>query len=72
MKLSSLKKSAQRTTALRGHRMQWREPYGRADGPKAQFGKCKHCGKEAHLTEGPAPNGIHTSGEALAMTCTSI
>ena len=69
MKLATLRKRAARTTAARGHRMQWRAPFGRAGGPLSQFGQCRHCGKEVLLCERPAPNGIDAGGEALALNC---
>lgn len=69
MKLSTLKKQAQRVTKARGHRMKWGEVYGRANGPKGQNGECKKCGSHCWILEAPAPNGISISGLAVAVNC---
>ena len=70
MKLPTLRKSAQRSTTLRGHRMRWRAPFGNATtNVYSQFGQCRDCGMEVLLAERPAPNGINIGGEALALNC---
>ena len=69
MKLSTLKRRAQQSTRLRGHRMRWNEPFGRANGPKSQFGFCRVCNAEVLLCEKPAPNGIDIGGAAVAVHC---
>ncbi len=72
MKLSTLRKSAQRATSWRGHGMKWAAPFGRAGGPLSQFGTCKRCGMEVQLIEHPAPNQIDIGGEAVALNCTAV
>ena len=68
-KLSTLRKSAQKSTKARGHSMRWRLVFGRAGGPLAQGGACRHCGMEVWLHERPAPNQIDIGGEAVALNC---
>jgi hypothetical protein len=69
MKLSTLIKSAQRSTASRGHRMKWGSVYGRADGPKSRNAECRKCGAFVTVHESPAPNQIDIGGEAVAVNC---
>ena len=70
MKLSTLRKSAQRTTRRRGHTMRWRQPFGDATrNIYSQMGACRRCGMEVTLHERAAPNQIDIGGEAVALDC---
>lgn len=69
MKLSTLRKRAQRATKARGHAMRWQSPFGRADGPQSQYAVCKHCARDVLIVEAPAPNGIDIGGPAVALNC---
>lgn len=68
--LSTLRKRAAQATHARGHVMQWRDPFGRADGPKSQLASCRKCGAEVVLHEYAEPNRVTIGGEALALHCT--
>ncbi len=76
--MSSLKKSAQRSTSLRNHRMSWQPitihegwtPHcGRTAARASQIGSCRDCGRVVVLTNYPAPNDIAIGGDALAVNC---
>jgi hypothetical protein len=64
MKLSTLKKQAQWSTAYRGHRMQWLQGSN-----QTMVGVCRHCGMQVQLLTRPSPNEIAVGGEAVALSC---
>ena len=69
MKLSTLKKQAQKSTAFRGHRMRWGQEFVGTNGSKSQIGICKCCGRMVLLLERVLPNQIDIGGSALAENC---
>ena len=76
LKLGTLRRNAARSTAKRGHRLKWGEPYGRPAKPDlgfiyenySQTGTCK-CGAWVTIAQFPAPNGIAIGGAAVAVDC---
>lgn len=73
MKLSTLKKKAQRSTKCRGHKMKWGEPFGNATTQRfGQHGECRKCKALCFLDTHPAPNSIGISGLAVAVNCNSV
>ncbi len=69
MKLSTLKKQAQKTTASRGHKMKWGQVFGRGGyRGLGQTGTCQ-CGCYVQILEKPYPNEINIGGSALARNC---
>lgn len=67
--LDQLKREASRSANFRGHRLKWGNPFGRANGPKSCFARCRKCNMELLIIEQPAPNEINISGEAVALNC---
>lgn len=71
MKLSTLKKSASRSTHSRGHRLKWETHDGLfgQNPASAAIGVCK-CGSSVFCTTAPWPNQTHIMGSAVAVNCT--
>lgn len=67
--LNALKREASKSARFRGHRLSWRNVYGRADGPKSQSATCRKCGAGLTVEQSPAPNGIEIGGPAVAVNC---
>ena len=65
--LETLHKRAQMAANALGHAVKWRQVFGRANGPKSQFGQCRHCNMEVLIAEGDSP--IDMSGEAINKRC---
>lgn len=63
MKLTTLQRSATRTTTRRGHRLRWERH------AKVWTGTCRRCGDYVQVNATPAPNGITIGGSAVAQNC---
>jgi hypothetical protein len=68
MKISTLKKCAQRSTSFRGHKMIWNPKFNHNAG-LGQIGVCRNCQAEVLLLERPQANQIDIGGEAVAIDC---
>lgn len=66
--LNALRREAAMSARWRGHSLRWSQPFGRADGPQSQIGRCR-CGMEVIVHQRPAPNQIDIGGEAVAVGC---
>lgn len=65
---ASLKRSAARSTAWRGHRMRWSIHHG--EHRSIVVGVCIRCEMPVSCDTKPQPNGIDIGGEAVALNCT--
>ena len=71
MKLSTLKKQAQKATAARGHKMCWNPPFQTPSGGQGQSAECVRCNRWVTLRTQPEPNDIEVGGSAVALNCSN-
>jgi hypothetical protein len=69
MKLSTIKKTAQGITRHNGHSMVWGEVFGRANGPKSCFARCRKCQSQLLIAEQAGPDSRAITGLAATTKC---
>ena len=69
MKLSTLKKQAQKSSKARNHKMFWSKPYFNESGENCE-GTCSKCNAWVQIHTKPQPNQINVGGNAVAVNCT--
>jgi hypothetical protein len=69
--LLELKRSATESCALRGHAMEWSNPY-HGESRSVQSAACRFCQMEVHISTRPDANGIDIGGEAVALNCDPV
>jgi len=67
--LVKLKRSADKTAALRYHSLKWEEPRVSRGRGILQSASCAYCGAWVSLDTSPLPNSIKVGGTALGVNC---